>query len=67
MTDVDPRNGSGPLNSDFVTCATHGRLEQGRNVTLTCENKHEVRGRYLFVAANVNKNFLLREVEVFNG
>ena len=68
MTDVDPRSVSGgPLTSQFVTCATHGSVGKGLTVALTCEKSKDVRGRYLFVAANVKSCFNLAEVEVFAG
>ena len=68
VTDVDPRSVSGgPLTSQFVTCATHGPVGRGLTVALTCEKSRDVRGRYLFVAANVVNSFHLAEVEVFAG
>ena len=68
MANVDPISVSGgPLKSQFVTCATHGPVGRGLTVNLTCEKSRDVRGRYLFVAANVDRYFHLAEVEVFAG
>ena len=68
MTNFDPTSGSGgPLKSPFVMCATHGAVGKGITVALACEKSRDVRGRYLFVAANVKNFFNLAEVEVFDG
>ena len=55
------------MKSPFVMCATHGAVGKGITVALTCEKSRDVRGRYLFVAANVKGYFHLAEVEVFAG
>ncbi|KAI0234525.1 hypothetical protein LSAT2_015199 [Lamellibrachia satsuma] len=67
LTDVDPRIGSGPINSPFLKCATHGRLARLETVSLMCRHPLYARRRYLFVAASVKDHFHLAEVEVFNA
>ena len=48
-------------------CATHGAMGNVRTVNISCEIQQDARGRFLFVAANVDGYFHLAEVEVFNG
>ncbi|KAI0219914.1 hypothetical protein LSAT2_028559 [Lamellibrachia satsuma] len=67
LTDQDPRTGNGPLNSPFLTCATHGGIGTGETVNLTCTPPLCARRRYLFMAANVNEFFYVTEIEVFEA
>ena len=62
LTDQDPRTGNGPLKSPFLKCAEHGGIGAGETVSLTCTPPLYARRRYLFVAANVNEYFHMREV-----
>ena len=67
LTDQKPNNGSGQFNSPFLKCATHGEIGRFETVSLNCTHPLHAWRRYLFLAANVRNNFLLMEVEVFNG
>ena len=48
-------------------CATHGAMGNVSAVNISCDIQQDPRGRFLFVAANVDGYFHLYEVEVFNG